>query len=390
VADFTDGIKCDVCGAALSGNPIVKTLTDSSGSFTLQNVPVGNNIPLVIQLGKWRRQITIASVPSCVSTPVPAVMTTLPGKHGPGADMPKIAFVSGDADPLECLLLKLGIDKSEIAEPANGANARIHYFQGDHNPGGVMSGNTPKGATLYGDFNTLKQYDVVMLPCEGHLYDQSAGTGNIAQYINMGGRVFTTHWSYDWWQYQASPFNSVGSWHPDLGDHYNDPQGIQGKITTTLANGMPFQKGADFVKWLIAAAVTPASPMGFLQIIQGRHNLTKIDNNLAQDWINFDFGPNLDGPGVMHITFNTPLNPPKDSMGNPMYCGRAVYSDFHVTANALNQSGMCVQQDGTPQSQWPFPTCCNASGLSDQEKALAFMLFDLSSCVQSDQKPPIP
>ena len=38
-----------------------------------------------------------------------------------------------------------------------------------------------------------------MLPCEGGEYDQSAGTANVANYVNAGGRVFTTHYSYDWW-----------------------------------------------------------------------------------------------------------------------------------------------------------------------------------------------
>jgi hypothetical protein len=65
-------------------------------------------------------------------------------------------------------------------------------------------------------------------------------------------------------------------------------------------------------------------------------------------------------------------------MGAPLYCGRAVFSDFHVTADALQ--GM----------KKTFPTDCKADPLTDQEKALAFMLFDLSSCVQSDQTNPIP
>jgi len=85
----------------------------------------------------------------------------------------------------------------------------------------------------------------------------------------------------------------------------------------------------------------------------------------------------------MHMTFNTPLDAPKDDMGVPQYCGRAVFSDFHVTANALVA--------GSPSSAWTFPTACDTTkALTDQEKALAFMLFDLSSCVQSDQTNPIP
>jgi hypothetical protein len=63
--------------------------------------------------------------------------------------------------------------------------------------------------------------------------------------------------------------------------------------------------------------------------------------------------------------------------GAPDQCGRVVFSSFHVSANALVDGGTT------------FPSSCRNDPPSAQEKALIFMLFDLSSCVQRDELPPI-
>lgn len=67
---FPPGVQNDPCGGGgtLSGSPIVVTQTAVDGTFTLQNVPAGANIPLVIQVGRWRRRVTIPNVPACATT----------------------------------------------------------------------------------------------------------------------------------------------------------------------------------------------------------------------------------------------------------------------------------------------------------------------------------
>src|SRR5262249_33416603 len=128
VAPFTDGATCDKCGSTLSGQPILTPLTSTKGQVALQNVPVGANTPLVIQVGKSRRQITLPNVAKCVDNPISGSdQTRLPRNKGEG-DIPKIALTTGGADPLECLLRKIGLDDSEFTPEAD--TGRVNLFTG--------------------------------------------------------------------------------------------------------------------------------------------------------------------------------------------------------------------------------------------------------------------
>ena len=94
-------------GAPPSGTPLVGTETDVNGNFTLIDVPVGANIPLVIQSGRWRRQLTIPTTTACVNTPLPASFAAMPQNQSQG-DIPKIAIATGAVDQVECVLRKGG------------------------------------------------------------------------------------------------------------------------------------------------------------------------------------------------------------------------------------------------------------------------------------------
>jgi hypothetical protein len=360
---FTSGVTCDRCDGKVSGSPIATALTDATGSFALLDVPSGKDIPLVIQMGRWRRQVTLPTVEDCVTSALTDVTLQRLPKNQSEGDIPQMAIATGSADPFECLLLKIGIDPAEFSLPAQ--NGRVHYYR--ENGIDLQAGMAPAGSTLWTTGNTLARYDIVMLPCEGGANAKPApGLSNLINYLDAGGRVFVTHYSYVWLTYAMSPFNVVGAWMPDQA---YPSDGTIGTIDTS------FPKGMAFSQWL--QNVDASGAMGQISLDDPRHDIDSANPMYAQQWVTSQVGGSATPNALMHMTFNTPLSPGVDPDGKPLYCGRVVYSDFHVSASAADPA-------------MKFPASCKNQPLSRQEKALAFMLFDLSSCVQADTETPIP
>ena len=112
---------------------------------------------------------------------------------------------------------------------------------------------------------------------------------------------------------------------------------------------------------------------GTLPIYDARHNIDAVADGKALAWLNVA-NPNAGGANaVQYMSFNAPVGAPEDQI-----CGRVVFSDLHVGG------GPGVQDD--PTDAVAFPAGCVTKELSAQQKALEFMLFDLSSCVQKDDQ----
>ncbi len=186
VAPFAPGVSCDRCGSPTSGSPVVSAVTGADGRFVLRDVPVGANIPLVIQLGRWRRQITIRNVNPCVDNALPTSDTRLPRNRMEG-DIPLMAMVTGNVDALECVLRKIGIADSEFTIPS--AGGRVQFYVAN---GATMGRATPAATALYNDPATLSRYDMVLFACEGSENRKpAAAQRNLVNYANAGGRVFS-------------------------------------------------------------------------------------------------------------------------------------------------------------------------------------------------------
>lgn len=385
VAAITTGASCDRCGS-VSGEPLVTAITDAAGHFKLDNVPVGNDIPLVVQVGKWRRQLKVATVASCVDTPLAEADIRLPRNKAEG-DLPQMAISTGGADVMECLLRKIGVDDAEFTTPD--APGRVHFYAGS--PGGASTttkfaaanggGTFPSSTTFWADKANLLKYDIVILSCEGDTYPATKPDEALKamyDYANAGGRLFASHWHRYWFNTAArtggpdpqpagpnpSPFEPFGTWadRNAPGDQ-NPGQLVTGKVDDS------FPKGKAMKDWLVnvGASTTP----GDIEIKESKHNIDSVTKPQATQWISMTNPFAGNAQAVEYLSFNAPIPAPDEQK-----CGRVVYSDLHVSSGDVR--GM------------PWPTGCVQPDLSAQEKALEFMLFDLSSCIQNDNAPVVP
>jgi hypothetical protein len=419
--------QCSSCGAEVSGAPLVKTTTDANGNFTLMNVPVGSSIPLVIQLGRWRRQLILGTT-TCGANSVSIVGMTpgtlrMPRTSAEG-DIPLTAISTGSNDAMECVLLKMGVDASEFVAYSAGVTGRVHLYRGN---GAIASngGTTPPETTLMGTTTsngTYNDYDQIVLPCWG-VDPTTAGSANtktvaalanLVTYGDNGGRFFATHFSYTW-LYNNPPYSATAVW--DV-DHNTNIPSMSGAVSTAV----PAANAGLFLQWLqnvgALTTYTASPPAGTVTINAARHD---VDSVVAPSlsWID-GVDPADSSAMLLHYSFDTPVA--QADAGPIAQCGHAIFSDFHennsgltaggnvcnlnsdcpsldcvgaggactsgasCTSGSCNGAHMCRGLCATVQfpSQSDLATYCGATPMTAQEKILEYMIWDLSppECVQ--------
>jgi hypothetical protein len=397
---FTPGVTCGACANGLPGDPIATTTTDDKGNFSLKDVPSGADIPVVITIGKWRRQIKVANVASCMTQNIAPADTRLPASHDDmtpntttAPDLPQIAISTGHADSLECLVRRLGIADKEITTDAQGGG-RIHLFSDTkanmtNNGVGASSfdgtfgggkGTFSDSQTLWGtatDAGKLKDYDIVILSCEGAQHAETKpqeAMNHLKSYADIGGRVFLSHWHNIWLEggTQANNGTKPGVWDKlaTFDDGGQDP--TNPTKDTIDENPVNNPKGVSFANWMLSVQTnSPMRDQVSLADKTAKHTAKVIpDPTKVERWVYLQSGPDQ---FPQNFQFSTPSEMPLANR-----CGKVVFSDMHVSdspildgnKNVLSYPSSCTTRPPPPADQ-----------LTDQEKALAFMFFDISSCV---------
>lgn len=373
---FERGVACEKCTDPVPAK--FAELSGPDGQFVLRGVPAGE-LELVVQVGKWRRKQTV-SVKACQDNPLTSPELTRLPKNKREGDIPKIALSTGHSDALECLLRKIGIADEEFTTDIGAG--RVNLFvgcegdQADKHFGAnrfadKLGGSSfPSTAQLF-DSGNLADYDVVIFSCEGHKCDSLQTPENIAQLVdfaNRGGRVFLDHNHYNWLNHADAPIESAAQFSSSSDD-------VASPLSTLINTEFP--KGEAFASWLLN--VGASAELGSLDIYTARTSVQSLSPNRAQSWIYRDTPPE----GFFYFTIGTPVAE-KDDDPTPEACGRVVFTDLHVS-----KSGGGDSIDFSDQ-ETPFPEGCTSGELSAQEKALEFMLFDLTSCVQQESARPKP
>jgi hypothetical protein len=423
LAAIATGASCDSCSAAVSGKPITTALTDSNGNFQLDNVPVGVDFPLVMQVGKWRRQVTIkaSEVTQCATKAIAdptsgqARRLRLPRNLGEGS-IPKIAITAGDADRLQCLFTRMGIDTAEFTNPDG--TGSINIFEDNYSVSSPAAYDTgfnggaswPSANTLWSDISAMMKYDVILMACggtneryegdkapllpDGNGYFPPNGTGNIlsdamklnmVQFVNSGGRTFAEHYHWGWLRSYpprkdptkyppgtpSNPASIAPDGHAPFGEVATWDTGGSSSLGTSISAqvDMTFPKGQAFGKWLVSVGASTTLGSIVLGSDVKSTALTALPG-ISQQWI-YQSTP---ASYVHYFTFNAPVSQPATAQ-----CGRFVFTGVHVSSGTA-----------TSDPKKTFPSSCLAHDLSNQEKAIEFMFFDLSSCLLPDSSIPTP
>ncbi len=375
LSPLPQGLTCDLCSNYVSEHTVSFAYSNLDGSFEMHGVPAGSSIPIVVQKGRFRRLVTV-SVQACQTQTLGTAggILSLPKSRSEG-DLPQMAVAAGDHDAIECVLRDLGLDPGEFvaAEGENGSpgNGAVHLYD-NQTPGMPSLPGQLALPSLLTDRSRLFSYHVVFLDCSGTTYAQTLLAdaqvrANLRDYVQGGGRLYATDWSYDFIQ-QVPEFSPFICFDDDEDCSVTTPHGFHTAVAHG-GSGDPLTAMVDesstggqaLAAWL-AQLPSPVQPdsVPIVDLLPGwvMVQQTAIDaaHYPSTVWLNAD----TDGQNrPLTLSFDYPPQ---------AVCGRALYSSYHT-------------RERLPQLLYPAYCPYNIGDALVQERILEFLLFELSDCL---------
>jgi hypothetical protein len=377
---------CVTCATTVS-DYVTFAFTDAAGRFTLEGVPTGVNVPIVIQQGKWRRAMAVPKVADCGTTTLASsgdAQVRFPRNRSEGS-LPQMALLTGGCDNVACLLTRIGVDPSEFTAP--GAGGRVDVYQGLGATGtgaalsnGIAGDCTTAACPLWSSKQALEAYDDLFLGCECSEHDETKPASSLQamhDWLGEGGWVFATHSQTTWFKNGPADVQSVAHWTS------GPASGAAGPFTVNPTS----PEGMSLGTWLgnlgaYSSGLLPIDPADVSTSVT-----TVAPTAIA--WIN-DVSTAVDGGGALSgnvkaFSAETPVIP-VDAGQFGLGCGAINVTDIHPGGGQAMQD---VNADGS-SSPASVPAACPAGPLSAAEEAFEYLLFNRSICVATKLEPPPP
>ena len=351
---FPPAVKCEACASLGSSNNYWTTITKWNGSFVLTGVCPGTR-SLIFQNGRFRRLITV-KVGAKTTIKIPNHQSRLPRRNrefNVSDAIPKIAVATGDYDKMECVLRKMGLqdgtyDLFEGAKLLKSFPAR------------------PSFASLVNNLSKMKTYNIIFINCTDNTHEvqlkNSNVINNLQKYVQAGGRLYVTDWSYDWIE-QVSGFAPFIDFEP----------GVSGS-TPEPVNAAAL--GADGLK--VQASIKDSRMAQWLTLFAGSINNGKsLIEHFLVDWVvmnKLHKEAKLWVEGTVRFKSGQTVHRPLTVTFNFKNCGKILFSSYHT-------EGRDAELKAYPLPAKPFPQYCG-SHFSPQDRILEYLIFDIANCIK--------
>lgn len=344
------------CGECLdSASLAAHARTTPDGAFELTGVPAGPQT-VVIEKGPFRRTVSV-DVAECVDNSLPPDSTRLPRDSSEGI-VPRIAVITGSFDHMAGVLNKLGLSSSTY----DIYNSDLWDDDGP-SPGPVDAPD--EGAELLANPAQLSSYDIVFINCgaafadglfeSSSFLDDASALDNVRSFVEDGGRLYVTDLAYD----------LAERTYPELVDFHGGGDGLssrpealdEAQVGDETASVEATVRDDSLQQWLEAADAISGDRIVVRGLAAGWAVVDRVDTERGKVWVEGDVSWGNDPYLPSGVTSGRGVRPLTTSFERG--CGRVLFTSYHT-----------VEGDGA------------STGLTAQEKALAYLVLEIGSCIE--------